>query len=139
MADPVVAAERFLFGTLTGDATIAAIVSARIYGYIAPPAAAHPYILYTQRAAGDDLTALGAIRIYSQFVYDVRVVDKTESYIALEAGSAAITAALHKASGSNVSGAIVGCVKESPFSMPELDRDGSQLRHLGGTFRLYVQ
>ena len=139
MPDPVVAAERFLYGTLTGDATLTGIVGNRVYGHVVPPTATRPYVFYTLQDAGDDLTEIGAQRIFSNMIYVVRIVNKTESYASLEAGSSAITAALHRASGSNVSGVIVGCIKEAPFALLELDPDGSQLRHLGSRFRLYVQ
>jgi hypothetical protein len=139
MADPVVAVERFLYTTLTGDATLAAIVGTRVFGHAVPPAATRPYVFYTLVDPGEDLSEVGAVRIWSNMIYVVRIVNKTESYPSLEAGSTAITNALHRASGSNISGAVVACIKEAPFAFIEIDQDGSQLRHLGSRFRLFVQ
>lgn len=139
MADPLVAAERFLYGTLTADATLIGIVGNRVYGHVVPPSATRPYVFYTLVDPGEDASEVSAIRIWSNMIYTVRLVNKTESYASLEAGSSAITAALHRASGSNISGVIVGCIKEAPFALLEIEPDGSQLRHLGGRFRLYVQ
>ena len=104
-----------------------------------PPGVVPPYVFFTIQAAGDDVSAVAANRIFSHLVYTVRVVDKTESFVSLEAGAAAIEAALHREVGSNVSGEVLACIQERPFSMVELDRDGAELRHLGATFRIYVQ
>lgn len=139
MSHPVVAAERFLYSTLLADATLAAAVGTRIFGHTVPSGAVRPYVYFTSQGAGDDRMTLDAHTIWSQLLYTVRGVDKTESFPALEAIAAAIDDALHRASGSNVSGYVVGCVKERPFSLVEIDRDGAELRHLGSQFRLYVQ
>lgn len=139
MANELVAAERWLYSTLTGDATLAGIVGNRVYGHVVPPNATRPYLFYTLAAAADDYTTLNATRIWAEFVYAVRIVNKTESYPSLETAAAAIDAALHRESGSNVSGAIVGCVRQSPFALVEIDQDSSQVRHLGGVYRLFVQ
>lgn len=139
MSNELVAAERWLFSTLTGDATLTGIVGSRVYGHVVPPTAARPYVFYTKAAAADDYLTMEANRIWANFVYAVRIVNKTESYVSLEAGADAIEAALHRESGSNVSGVIVACVRQAPFDLIEIDQDGSQLRGLGGLYRLFVQ
>ena len=139
MSNEVVAAERWLYATLTGDATLAGIVGTRVYGYIVPAGVPTPFVLWTMPGAGNDRNTLNGVRIWADMLYAVRLVDEVEDYIPLEAGAAAIDAALHRASGSNVSGTIVSCVREAPFAMPELRESGPQLRHLGGLYRLNVQ
>lgn len=138
MSNPIVAADRWLFGVLTG------IASGGVHGHVVPSkqdgvAVSLPYVFYTLAATADNLLTGDANIVWSPLVYSVRYVDKADSYVPLETGAAAITAALHKASGSNVSGVIAGCVYEAPFAMAELDSDGTQIRHLGGLYRLYVQ
>ena len=96
MANPVAAAERWLYTTLTGDATLAGIVGNRVYGHVVPPGAVAPYVFFTMPGAADDRLTVEAVRVWSSLLYAVRIVNKTESYPSLEAGAAAIEAALHR-------------------------------------------
>ncbi len=139
MANAIVAAERWLYATLTGDATLAGIVGNRVYGHVVPGGATVPYVFYSFQGAPDDTTTINAETIWSELVYAVRMVSKVESFTTVEAGAAAIHGAIHRERGSNISGDILACVQERPFAMIELDRDGFELRHLGGLYRLYVQ
>lgn len=139
MSNEIVAAERWLFSALSGSAALAAVVGTRIYGHKVPIGTTYPLAYFTMPAAADDFLTVEANRVWSTFVYAVRVIGKVESYVPLETGAAAIETALHKASGTNVSGVIYAAIKEAPFAMIETDRDGAELRHLGGLFRLYVQ
>lgn len=139
MANAIVAAERWLYGVLTGNATLTGLVGTRVYGQVVPPEASYPLVYYTLAAAADNLLTHNAVVIWSPLVYAVRYVAKAESYTMLETGAAAIETALSRASGSNVSGVVVGCIYQAPFAMVELDRDGYEMRHLGGLYRLHVQ
>lgn len=144
MSNEVVAVDRWLYTTLTGDATVSGIVGTKAFGHFVPEAQggsaiAPPYVLWTMPGAGNDVNTLNGVRIWADMLYAVRLVAKVEGFLSLEAGAAAIDAALHRASGSNVSGTIVACVREAPFAMPEIENDGAQLWHLGGLYRLNVQ
>lgn len=139
MANAIVAAERWLYGVLSADATLTGIVGARIYSRVVPPGAAYPLVFYTMPGAGDNRLTLEAVRVWSELIYAVRIINKTESYIGLEAGASAIEDALSRASGSTVSGTIVACVYQAPYELVEIDRDGFELRALGGLYRLFVQ
>lgn len=139
MANEIVAVDRWFHAVLTADVTLAGLVGAKAYGHTVPPEAAPPYLFWTIASPGIDLSTVNATRIWTNPLYAVRYVAQMESFVALEGGAAAIDVALHRASGSNVSGTIVGCVREGPFAMPEIRQDGSELRHLGGLYRVFVQ
>lgn len=139
MANEIVAVDRWFHAVLTADGTLAGLVGTRAYGHTVPPEATLPFVFWTMVSAGNDLSTVNATRIWTDPLYAVRYVADVESFVALETGAAAIDAALHRASGSNVSGTIVGCVREGPFAMPEIRQDGAQLRHLGGLYRVFVQ
>jgi hypothetical protein len=138
MANEIVAAERWLYTVLKNDATLNTLVAGRVFSDVVKPGTPYPLVFYTMTAAINRQTLQGYI-IWAELVYIVRYVHRVESYVALEAGATAIEAALHRASGTNVSGVVVSCVYDEPFKQPEIDPDGSQIRSLGGQYRLNVQ
>jgi hypothetical protein len=139
MANAIVAADRWLTSVLSG------VGDGGVYGHDVPrdrdgtPIITPPYVFFTLAATADNFLTHNAHVVWSPLVYVVRYVDNVESYTLIEDEAAEIEAALSRASGSNVSGIIAECIYEAPFAMVELARDGSQLRHLGGRFRLHVQ
>ena len=139
MANEIVAAERWLRAVLIADATLQTLVGTRVRGHTVPPGMAYPLVFYTMPGAGDDTTTLEGYRVYSQLVYAVRYIKRSETFAELEEGADAIETALHRASGSNVSGVILACVRQAPFHLIELANDGTELRQLGAIYRLYVQ
>lgn len=139
MAQAAVAAKRFLYSALSGNATLTALVGLKFYSAPTPPGTTYPIVLSTNAGAADNTNTLEARRIWSEFIYAVRYINKVESFIPLEAGAAAIENALSRASGTNVSGDIVMCVYQAPYESIEIDRDGFTLMGLGGLYRLYVQ
>lgn len=139
MSNALVAAERWLYSTLLADSTLAGLVGGRIYSEIVPPGTTYPVIFYTSPGAGDNRNTIDSRVIWEELIYAVRVIDKVESYLPLESGATAIEAALSHASGINISGDIMASVYQSPFRLMSVDRDGFQIRELGGIFRLYVR
>lgn len=135
----IVAANKWLYSVLTGDATLVGLVGTRVYSDIVPDGAALPYVFYSLATPGDNLLTVNAEVVWSPLVYVVRIVALVESYNTLETGAAAIEAALSRASGSNASGVVAGCIYEAPFAMLEINNAGYQLRQLGGRYRLFVQ
>lgn len=139
MSNAISAADQWLYSQLTANATLAGLVSARVYGHEVPPEATFPLVFFTLVAPAENVSTLNGVRIWSPLLYAVRYVDQVESYTDLEDGAAAIDSALNLATGSNVSGVIISSVYESPFALLEIDQSGYQVRHLGGLYRLSVQ
>lgn len=139
MSNAIVAAEKWLYGVLTADGTLAGLVATRVYFELIPDRTPYPYIYATMPGAEDDLQTLEARRIWSVLPYVVRYVDNVESYTLLEPGAAAIESTLTRASGSNVSGVIMASIYRRPFKMTEIAKDGFLVCQLGGFYDLYVQ
>ena len=130
-------AETWLYGVLSGDATLAGLVSTRIYGYLAPNSATYPLVVY-QYQAGSDLMGVGTARIWSDSVYVIKAIAKAETFGTLKTIADRIDTLLHAESGSATGGSVVGCVRERAYSLVEVV-DTVQLRHLGGIYRILVQ
>ncbi len=137
--NPVVAADKFLYGTLAADATLQVLVSHRVHTHLVPEGSRYPLVLITLPGAGRNVNTLEGTVVFADMVYAVRMVDNVSDYADLEEGAFAIQQALQKASGSNESGQIISSIIEAPFAMIEVDRDGYEVRHLGGLYRLHVQ
>lgn len=136
MAETLVA-ESWLYSVLAADSQLAATVGTRIYAYIAPEVAAFPYVVY-QNQAGRDVRGVGPLRIMANMLYVVKAVGQTSSFGTLEAAANRIDAVLQAASGTNVRGTVIACVREQPFALVE-SLSAGQYRHLGGVYRLWAQ
>ena len=96
--EPIIA-ERFMTARLEDRAALmAAPVSGRIFGHAAPQAEDgepdYPFILFTQNAVSQDVSAIGSILIWAVLEYVVRVVGRTNSWDPLLESAAEIDAAL---------------------------------------------
>lgn len=131
------AIDRYIFGALTADPTLAGVVGQRVYVDIATPAAAMPYIIF-QMQASVDLMPVGPGRIWADCLYLVRGVTEATSYGgALKTIADRIDAVLHATAGANVDGTVWACVRDRPYRLPEV-ADGRNYRHAGAIFRIYA-
>lgn len=137
MTQESIPADTFIYGKLTAAT---ALVSSRVYADKAPQGAALPYIVFSVQGAFDDLTDVGAVRVWANLLYLVKVIGQGESYSALQATADAIDARLHKVRGPVGSTHYVdSCIREQPFRMAETPASGVSYRHLGGLYRLRVR
>jgi hypothetical protein len=133
----LVAADTFIVSRL---AATPALLNGRVYADEAPQGAAMPYVVFNLQGGFDDLTEVGAVRVWANLLYLVKVIGQGTSYTALQPTVDAIDARLHRASGPVGSTAYVdSCVREQPFRMPETTPSGVSYRHLGGLYRLRVR
>jgi len=91
-------ADEWLYDTLSANTTIAAAVGTRIYAELAPQGAAFPCIVFSALPS-DDMMAVGAIRIWEDLEYNIRVIGQGESLSELQEVAAAIDDVLHAKSG----------------------------------------
>ena len=132
MTTEVVKAETWLYGVLHGDAQLCALINSQVYAYVAPESASYPFVVYHQQAASD-VGGVGPVIIAASLLYTVKAVTVGRSYSALDPIAARIHTLLHAQGGGN----IIACVRESVFSLPEVD-GGIEYRHLGGIYRIMV-
>lgn len=135
----IVAAEKWMVARLLAQPEVTAIVADRIVSHVVRDEDVYPLVLITMASTAENMTTLEGRVIWSPLVYAVRIVDRVESYEDLEAGADAINLALHRQSGSNDSGEVVSCLYQAPFAKIELDRDGAEMRSLGGLYRPSVR
>lgn len=133
----LLAADTFVYGRLTAAP---ALLGGRVYAAEAPQGATLPYVVFSLMGGSDDLTELGANRVWANVLYLVKAVGQGPSYAALEPTVDAIDARLHRAAGPVGSTAYVdACVREQPFRLAETSDAGLPYRHAGGLYRLRVR
>jgi hypothetical protein len=133
--EPLVA-DQFIYGKLFGDSALTAIVGSRIYADSVPQSATRPYVLF-QMLSGIDRRTVGPNRLLTNLLYLVQVVAESTSYAGDMATAAKrIDAVLHAASGTTTDGSTYACVREEPFRLAERLADNTEIRRLGGRYRI---
>lgn len=133
----LVAVDRFIRARLTAAPPVA---SGKVYPDEAPADTAAPYVVYGYQGGFDDLTEVGAVRVWANVLYLVRAIGQGTSYSALEPTDDAIEARLNRASGAAGAAYYVdSCLREQPFRLAETTLAGVSWRHLGGLYRLRVR
>lgn len=129
-------AEEYLYATLHGDATLAALVPNGIWNTQADEDTPYPIVVF-QLMSALDTSAVGANRIWTDMVYLVKAIGQTADPGALDPIAARIDALLHRASGSASDGTVWAIVREQVIRMPE-NVAGRFYRHSGGMYRIYA-
>ncbi|MFA7175547.1 MAG: DUF3168 domain-containing protein [Kiritimatiellia bacterium] len=119
--------------TLTGDTALAALVSTRIYRDEAPEGTAFPYVIMQQIDAVPVQNAFKD-RLMDGERWQIKAVNKANSYTTVNSIAARIEALLHKARGSNV----VSSVLEFKLPMSEKD-NGNTYKSMILDFRVHTQ
>lgn len=126
----------FIYSTLVADATMNGHVNGRIYEGIAPSSAAFPYVIF-QEYAPNDVMGMGAVRLWRNDLWIVKVLDRTESFFGnIKTIATRLDTVLHRGAGTNVEGVVWACTREQPLSQIESNEGGDQIRHLGGIYRI---
>lgn len=137
MAIEITAVDRWLYEKLTDDAALMSAVSA-VYGYVAPPAAVYPFVLFSY-LGGTDVAGQPAVRILTSGLWQVKVVGASSSFLSIEQAAKRIDELLQGASSSGAAADVYGCVRTQPLAFTELGADNRRYQHLGGIYRIYVK
>jgi hypothetical protein len=100
LAFPPTRLARFVYGTLTGDATVAALVGTRVYAGIAPEGTALPYVTFLIVDC-PDVAGVGLARIMAQARVQIDLWGRG-SALDLEPLADAVDRALQGATGTDV-------------------------------------
>lgn len=126
-------ADKWLYATLTGDATLAAAIGARVYVDVAPQSnTQYPYIVM-QMVSNVQVAEISAERVMDDEVWQVSVVTNG-AYTGIETIADRIKTVLHKASGAGV----IGCVFEQLLRFSE-DEAGHVYKTIVLEFRIFTQ
>lgn len=130
--------ERFIYQTLSGDATITGIVANRIYsGAIPQSVTLWPAIVYYPLSAGEDVRGPGPTRIWTAPLYLIKAVSQSASVATLQTLCDRIETLFHGLKGSANGDTIIQfCLRERAFRMTTVEAPGNTIfAHLGGEFR----
>lgn len=132
------AAYTYVYGVLSADSTLTTYVPGGIYRDLAPAGATPPYIIMS-RQSGVDVVSGTADRIFSDDLYQIKVVGPQALYTAqIEPGYDRVDTLLQKTSNYQTGGKILACYREQPFHVTELV-NGLAWDNLGGLYRIEIQ
>jgi hypothetical protein len=127
--------DAWLDATLKADATLAALVGARVFpDDTAPAAVTFPYVR-TQFLSGVSVSEIAGVRILETFVYLVEGIAQSGTWTSVQPVADAIYFALHRATGSVTGAQILSCVCEEEVRRAESD-EGVRYRYLGWRCRI---
>lgn len=130
-------AAAWLYDTLSNDSEVTDLVDTRIYQDVAPQGSTTPYIVYQASGQANDLMVVGQIRVWSDGLWTVKVVDQSNSYASADAVYTKVDLALHRGDGTATGGIVHTATREQTFSYPEIDQ-GVHYKHIGGVYRIQV-
>lgn len=135
MAEGVIV-DRWLYGRLTGDATLMGLITG-VYSLPVLAGKAPPYVVMQEQTVRD-IRGVGPARIGIGGTWLVRGVAETASWGGtLEQIANRIDVLLQAASGTTTGGVVWACVRERPFRLVENTSNG-QYRHLGGIYQIWA-
>jgi hypothetical protein len=125
--------QSWLYGILTGNATLTALHGNRVYEGSAPQGVVFPVVIFNYMA-GRDVTLVEGTRSHTSSLWLVKVVDKAETFTSTATITSQIDALLH-AKKETMDGINYSCLREEPFFLIE-ETDGVEYRHQGGMYRV---
>lgn len=109
----------WIFGRLSGDATLAGLVSTRIYRGVAPQGAAYPLITFSPQSGLPFAGVAGSILAQSD-LWQVKVIGSGDSPASIRPISDRVIQLLHKAPPSVVNGVqIAECTFQQNIPQPD--------------------
>lgn len=136
MIEPSTRADQWLATVLKADSAVSALVGTRVYADVAPQGATFPVVVAQFMAAGPDEYVVGPYLLYSNMLFVVKAIDKTNSYRQDIADAA--ESALHNKTGNATGAKIIYCRRETPMRLVDVVNN-VEYRHLGASFRIWVQ
>lgn len=138
------AVEKWLYATLSGDATLRAAVGASgsvefVFEGAQPQSSNLSKAVVYQFLDGEDVAVVGAQRIFSSLLYLVKGVSDGEDYASLALVVTRLDVLLDRQQGTNAHGEVWGCYRVQPFrdTGPQFE-NGQPYRQSGGQYRLYA-
>lgn len=123
----------WIYSVLTGSTSLAALVSTRIYRDEAPENATFPYVVMQQIDAVPVQNAFRD-RLMDGERWQIKAVNKANSYTTVNSIAALIETLLHKTRGSNVLSSVL------EFKMPMSEKDnGITYKSMILDFRVHTQ
>jgi len=130
---------RWLNAMLISDVTLAGLTPGGIFEGGAGDATPTPYVYYGM-ASAVDLMVVGAIRVWTNMLWDVTAVAQTTDPRVMRPISDRIDDLLHRASGSTVEGVILSATRQAMIRRgPERAENGKLYLYRTQEFRVMAQ
>lgn len=127
--------ETWLYSTLHGDVTLAALVDGRIVGPVAALGDFEvPFVVFSL-AGTRDIAANDGTIIDTSSIYVVKAVGAGSSWDTVRAIAARVHNLIHGKTYTFPGGGSLTCARERIVAYPE-EEAGQQFRHLGGQYRI---
>ena len=137
--------ESWITSTLQNDAALTAAAPGGVHAWpVLDEEKVFPVVVFEYQPGSEDVNGVGARRIMVSAVYLVRVIGREcgieDLKTAADRMDTLLTAAIETPAspgvtpGTNTPG-VMGCYREQPFSMVEVD-EGVRYPHLGGLYRI---
>lgn len=128
---------RWLYDTLSGDATLAGYAPGGVWDSQAPENVDYPVVVIGWQGEFD-VYVVGAARVMASQAWLVKAVGDEASFDVLYDAASRIDVLLHDTSGTATGGTVFASTRERGMRLDELAR-GVPYRHLGGVYRLLTQ
>lgn len=138
MASPTPIAEDFIVDTLTGDATLMALIDGVYSEKNVPSGTDLPYVVFGYRG-GSLLRVVGTVRFWHDLVYDIKAVGIATAYDALVTIANRIDTLLELAQGAATGGTIVVSEFEAAVPVADDEDGGVVYENITHRYRLKVQ
>ena len=127
--------ESWITSTLQNDAALTAAAPGGVHAWpVLDEENVFPMVVFEYQPGSEDVNGVGARRIMVSAVYLVRVIGKDCGVEDLKTAADRMDALLTAQMAPEILG-VMGCYREQPFSMVEVD-EGVRYPHLGGLYRI---
>jgi len=136
--------DQWLYAAMKADSTLTALIGGssdpRVYSELAPQQAAYPLVLFVNQSNIDVIGATENTRLHVQSIYAITGIDDTGTWVGdLQDIADRIDYLFHASTGGTADSAtIYTSHRLQPLRLVE-ERDGRQIRRLGGLFRIYAK
>ena len=133
------AIDEYIYQTLSADGTLTSLLGApdEIHVDTIHDKEVYPYILATMLSTAQTQVVNG-YDVLTTADYQVRAVDRAQSYQAVKPIAGRIYQLLHQASGVVSDGLVLKCIRVRQLHFPTIEETISY-RHLGGIYRFWVE
>lgn len=131
-------ADRWIYGLLSVDATLAGLVGTRIYRGMAPLGATMPCVVFLFMPGGTDVRGTGTYNVMVSGRWVIKAIDRDQATTTANSIADRIDTLLHGQSGAVSGGSVLGCVRDEPVSYIE-QVDGAIYQHVGGIYQIWAQ
>jgi len=128
----------WLYGAMTGDSTLTALVPGGFWRAYAPPSTSPVYVIFGLQSGGNDTLTMNAVRLLANPLYQIKAVGPASNMQAILDAASELDNLLKRTSGTIVGGYVGACYREQPLSVDELV-NGEVWSNVGGMYRLQIQ